>query len=93
MVRERVGRNLARGRQDAERNGQIEAPGFLAQVRGRQVDGHLARRKFETGVLQRGAHAIARLAHLGLREPHQVDARQPAGDVDLDGHARRGDAG
>ena len=45
IVGQLMRRDLAGRGQDAERDRQIEASGFLAQVRRRQVDRHLARRK------------------------------------------------
>ena len=62
-----VGRNLAGGREDADRDRQIVAARLLGQIGGREIDGDLARRKFELRVLQRRAHAIARLLDLGVR--------------------------
>ena len=82
----------ARG-EDAERDRQVEAPRLLRQVGGREVDGDLARGKLEVRVLQRRAHAVARLAHLGLRQPDEIDARQAAGEMHLDRDRRRGEPG
>ena len=69
--------NLARGGEDAERDRQVEAARLLRQVGGREVDGDLARRELELRVLQRGAHAVARLAHLGVGQADEVNAGSP----------------
>jgi hypothetical protein len=45
----------------------------------------LARRKFELRVLQRGAHAIARLSDLGVGQTNQLERRQPARNMNFDG--------
>ncbi len=86
-------RNLPGRGQDAERDRQIEAAGFLRQIGRREIDGDPARRKFELRILQRRANAIARFAHLGLRQTDQVHGRKPAGQMHLDGDSRRVDAG
>ena len=63
---ELIGRHLARCRQYAERNRQIEAPGFLGEIGRRQIDRDAACRKLETGVLQRRAYAVLRFFHFGI---------------------------
>ena len=90
---ERGARNLSAGRQDAQRDRQIVAPRFLRQIGRRQVDRDLARRYFEAGILQCSTHAIARLAHFGVRKSHEMDPGQAPADVHLHRHARGGDAG
>ena len=85
------GRDLAARREDAQRDRQVEAAALFRQVGRREVDGDLARREIEVRVLQRGAHAVARLADLGLGQPDDVDRRQPAAEVHLDVDRRRGE--
>jgi hypothetical protein len=89
MAREGRSGNLSAGGEDAERDGQVEASGFLRQVGRRQVHRHLPRGKLELRVLQRSTHAVARFAHLRLGQADQVHARQPVGQMHLDRHHRR----
>lgn len=63
---ERLGRDLTARRQYAERNRQIEAAGILGQIGRRKIDRDAARGKLELRVVERGAHAILGLAHLGI---------------------------
>jgi hypothetical protein len=51
VSRERRKRDLPGRRENAERNGQVEAARFLGQVRRREIDRDLARRKLELRVL------------------------------------------
>ena len=50
-------------------------------------------RVFEARVLDGGAHALARLLHLGVGEPDDGEGRQAAAEVHLDGDFRRIRAG
>ena len=71
--------------QDAEGDRQVEATRFLRQVRRCEADGDaLVVRELEAARLQGGAHALARLLHLGVGEAHQGEARQAVGEMDLD---------
>ena len=74
----------AAGREDAERDGQVERRAGLAEIRGSEVDRDPVRWKFEAGVANRCAHAIAALADARVGQAHHRKARQPAGDEDLD---------
>ncbi len=56
---ERLGRNLPARSENAERDGKIEAAGFLRQIGGGEVDGDATDRKVQTAVLQRSPHAFA----------------------------------
>ena len=56
---EPVCRDLAGGGEDAERDRQVEAAGFLRQVGRGEVDGDAAGREFETGIDDRGARGRA----------------------------------
>jgi hypothetical protein len=85
---ERRLRKLAAGGEHAERDGQVEAAGLLRQVGGREAHRHLARGKLVLRVLQRSAHAVARLAHLGFREADEMERGQAAGEMHFDRHAR-----
>ena len=58
---ERVMRNGADRRHQAERDRQIVVAAFLRHVGGREIDGDAARRQREAGSDQRRAHAFARL--------------------------------
>jgi hypothetical protein len=76
-ARERIRRNGADRRHQAERDGEIVMAPFLRQIRGREVDGDAARRQGEARGDQRRAHALARLRHRLVREAHDVERRQP----------------
>jgi hypothetical protein len=93
VARERRGRQLLGGGENAERDRQIEAARFLRQIRRCEIHRDLAGRKIELRVLQRGAHALARFLHLGFWKTDKVERRQPAGEMHLDGDQRRVDAG
>ena len=83
------GRNLPRGRENAQREGEVEAAAFLRQVRGREVRDDAALRKLEAGGGERCADAVAGFLHFRLRQAHDVEAGQPAAHVDLDPHEGR----
>jgi hypothetical protein len=81
---------LPAGRQDAQRDRQVEAARFLRQVGRRQVDGDaFVARELQPAVLQRGAHPFARFLHFGVGQPDQRDARQAVGQMHFDGDFRR----
>ena len=61
-------RDHADGRQQRERDGQVEMRAFLGQVGGRQVHGDLAGRQGDGHGGQRRAHPVARLAHRLVRQ-------------------------
>ena len=92
-VRERRRRQLRGRREDAERDRQIKASRFLAQVRRREIDRDLSRRKLELRIRERGTHAVARLLHLGVRQADEVEGRQAVGQMDLDRDERSVDSG
>ena len=64
------------GGEDAEGDRQVERCALLANVGGRQVHGDPIRREGETGVADRGAHALATLADGGVRQPHRGKGRR-----------------
>src|SRR4030095_6646011 len=82
--RERGRGNLARRREYADCDRQIEAAGFLRQVGRREIHRDLASGKLELRILQRRAYALARFLDLGVRKTHQIECRQPAGKMTLD---------
>ena len=84
---ELVLRQLSARRENADGDRQVEAPRLLRQVGRRETHGDFSLWKLELRVLQRGANAVARLAHFGLRKPDDVDAGQPAREMDLDADA------
>ena len=75
--------------QDAERNRQVERCTGLAHVGRRQVHGDAVRRELEAGVPDRAAHAVAALAHAGVRQADHREDGHAERDVDLDVHRRR----
>ena len=64
----------------------------FAQVRGREVDGDAPARELEARVADRRVHALARLAHGGVAEADDREAREAGAQVDLDGDAPRVEA-
>jgi hypothetical protein len=84
---------LAARREDAHRDRQVEAAGVLRQLGGREIHRDAARRKFEVRMVERCAHAVARLAHLGVGQANDMERRQPRAEVHLHGHLGRVDAG
>ena len=93
-----VGRNLARGRQHGQRNGQVIGGAFLAQIGRRQADGQAGAGEMVARVDDGAAHPFARLADGGIGEADNRHLRQPGGDVhfDFDGgsfQANQGTAG
>jgi hypothetical protein len=89
---ERLGRDLAVGREDPHGDREVEARAGLAQVGGREVRGDALLRELEAGVLDRRADALARLADRLVAEPDDREGRQALAQVDLDGHPPRLDA-
>jgi len=90
---QRAGRDLVRRGEDAQRDRQIEAARFLGQLGRREVDGDAPARDLEARVLQRGAHAVFRFAHLGVRQSHDIHGRQTVGQMDFDADGRGFHAG
>jgi nitrogen regulatory protein P-II 2 len=89
QVDQAFGVDVPHGRQDAKRNRQVKASGFLGQVGGREVDGDaLVKGKVEPAVAQGGTHPFAGLFDLGVGQPHQGERGQAIGQVNLDGDLR-----
>jgi hypothetical protein len=65
----------AGGGENAQRHGQVEARADLADLGGRQVDGDPVHGELESRVADGRAHAIAALAHGGVREAHRGEGR------------------
>src|SRR3990172_7398460 len=82
------GGKLPRCRQNAKRNGKVEAPAFFWKIGGGEIDGDTARGKFEIRVEQRRAHAILTFLYRRLRQADDRKIRQPAGKVHPDGDRR-----
>jgi hypothetical protein len=85
---ERIGLQLPAGRQDAQRNRQVETAGLLGQIGGRQVDRDAPVGKFELAVEQCRAHALAALADFGIGQPDDIEGGQAVREVDFDGDGR-----
>ena len=81
--------DCAGGRQHAERDRQVERGAGLPHVGGRQVHGHPLQRELEAAVPDGRPHAVAALAHAGIRQPDHRELRQPERHVHLD-HDRDG---
>ena len=67
----------AGGREDAERDRQIERRADLAHVGRREAHGDPLGRKRKPGVANRRPHAVAALAHRRIRQADHRHARQP----------------
>ena len=76
---ELLGRDLPRGDEDADRDGQVERARVLPQVRGREVDDRAAGREPVAEVHHRAFDAVDALAHGEFGQPHEHDL----------GHVRR----
>ena len=75
---------LPAGRQNAQGDGQIKTTRVFGQIGRGQVDGDaFVVRKLQPRVLDGRAHALARLFHLHVGQPHQREAGQAIGQVDL----------
>ncbi|MPN03614.1 hypothetical protein SDC9_150845 [bioreactor metagenome] len=75
--------------EDAHGNRQVEAPRILGQIGGRQVHRDLlVGGELQPRVLQRRAHALARLLHFHVGQAHQGEAGQAVGQVHLNGDGR-----
>ena len=75
------------GSDDAEGHGQVESGAFLLDVGGGEIDGDVRGRDVVAAVLQRGADAVAALAHGGVGQADRVEVvliALDAGAVDFD---------
>ena len=85
MGRQGVTGNLAGGRQDPDRNGQVIPPALFRQVGRGQVHGDPAYRKLEMIGQQRTPDAFPAFLDLGLGQSDDVKFRQAGRDVYIDG--------
>src|SRR5262249_34839566 len=81
---ERVRRDRADRRHQAERDRQIIVAAFLRHVGGREVDGDAPRRQRQARGGQRRAHALAGLGDGLVGQAHDVEGGQAGGDLNLD---------
>ena len=89
---ERIRRDGADRRHQAERDREVVVAAFLGQVGGRKVDGDPPGRQREPRRHQRRAHPLARLGHRLVGQTDHVERRQPGRDLDLDIDGARLDA-
>ncbi|MNQ75981.1 hypothetical protein D3C85_907970 [compost metagenome] len=85
-------RQLAAGGEDAEGDGQVEAPAILRQIGGGQIEGDASWREVEAAVLDGATDSVLALFNGGFRQAHQGQGRQAVGEVRLDRHGRGFDA-
>ena len=83
-ARHRLGRDLARGDQEADGDGQVESGAALPDPRRRQVDGHAPEGPREAAREQGGPHAVAGLPDGGVGQADHGEAGEAVGHVDLD---------
>jgi hypothetical protein len=83
-ARDRIRRDGADRRHQAERDRQVVVAAFLRQVGGREIDGDAARRQRQSRGHQRRAHPLARLRHGLVRQADDVKRRQPRRNLHLD---------
>ena len=83
-ARQRVRRDGADRRHQAERDREIIVAAFLRQVGGGEIDGDAARRQREARGDQRRAHPLARLGHRLVRQADDVEGRQSRRNLHLD---------
>ena len=87
--RQAIGRDLLGRRENAQRDREIKCRAFLADVRGREINGDALERKGETGVGEGRRDPIPSFLHRPLRQADRYKGRQPAGNVGLDIHEIR----
>ncbi len=80
---------LPGGGEHAAGEREVEAGAGLGHVAGREVRGDAVLGEVVPGVEDRGAHAVARLAHRGVGKADDRERGQPRADVHLDGHRPR----
>jgi hypothetical protein len=89
---EGLGRQLLRRRENAERDRQIVRGADFAQIGGRQIDRHAARRHLVAGVPDRRADPLTGLPHRGVGQADDGAQGQAGPDVHLDIDRHRLDA-
>ena len=85
--------DVAGGGEYAHEHRQVVHRSGLFLVRRGEVDCHAADREGKAAVFYRGAHTLARLLHRRIGQTHDVERRQPAGDINLHRHLVPADAG
>jgi hypothetical protein len=81
---QRIVRNGADRRHQAECDRQIVVTAFLGQIGGRQIDGDAARRQRKPGRDQSRAHPLARFGHRLVGKADDGEGRHARRDLDLD---------
>ncbi len=79
-------RELVRGHEDADRDGQVVRRALFLQVRRREVHRHASRRKLEAGVANCAPHPLPRLENGAAGKTDDRETGQAEGDIDLDRH-------
>jgi len=83
-MRERLGGDLVRSRQNRQGDREIVAPAFLGQVHGGEIDRDAPLREVEAGVDQGGANALLALLDGGLGQSDHRERGQPTRKMHLD---------
>ena len=78
--------NHAHGRQEAQRDGQIEMTAFLGEVCGREIDSDPLGREGQAQSLQGRADPFAGFAHGLVRQADDGEGGQPGAHLHLDVH-------
>jgi hypothetical protein len=81
---ERLGWHLARGRQDRERNREVEPGALLTQLGRGEIDGDPPRRPLELSRGYTAADPLLRLLACAICEPDDREGRDPELQVSLD---------
>ena len=85
--------DLARGGENAQGDGQVEAAALLGQVGRCQVHGDASVGKGKVRIEDGAAHPVLAFADRGFRQADDVKGRQAVGEVGLDLDQRRFHAG
>ena len=73
----------ARGAEDSEGDGEVEARAFFLHVGGRKVDGDVLKGKIQATVLDGALDALAAFAHCGVRQADGHEVRVASRDIDF----------
>ncbi len=77
---------LTGGDEEPHGDREIESGAAFSQPRRRKVDDRPTERPREAAGQQRGTDTISSLSHRGVREPHNGEAGEAVGDMDLNGN-------
>jgi hypothetical protein len=88
----RARRHLRRSEQDADGDGEIEAPAILRQIGRCEVHGDATGRKLVARIHEGGAHAFFAFFDLGGRQTDDGEGRQPCAEMHFDVDRRRSEA-